>query len=812
MTERKPLRGTVAIALSVPFCVYVSAMGTASAGAIPDRPIEEPIARETFDPHPSWPWRGGHEIVFDGSVSGNVLRLVGSPSGPSRATGGPLALPGAGSYSLRWRCRTADVRRPVTLRLKIGERGISDFEHVNQAGTTDWIDHEVSFAALDGETELSLIFHLPVGEVGELRLDDLELRSDPTAFDPGAMPRSARPLAAEFPGSAWVAPLVKIPPSAEHGQPARPADRITLHAAKGEVEEAQLVLRPTSDQARVELELSELTGPSDIPRTALSWRVVESVEIPALAVRSPFGWEGPVPDPLLLAAPFQLRGGCTTSILLQIAVPVDASAGTYRGQVRLISLGGALLQVPLELTVWDFVLPETPSLYSSSHFTGAREPSERDAIVTNILTHRQDPGRAVVDALEAVEWLGLAGDAVMIDFATFDTVVEEVLAEGVKEFALPPLNLRRRTPQGSRMAPWLGLQPLTPEFNAAFSNYLAQIEAHLAQRGWLNRAHLYLWDEPTADEVESFRALLALAKGAAPGLRTAVGGANLPNPELYGLIDIWVPNLRSQILQDDDWSRIAQRQAEGEEVGAYGNNRYALDLPLVFVRLWPWTLRRYGLTRTGWFRVYQTGIDPWDPTFGRRIGSGYFLYPARETGAPPLDSLRWESLRAGMDDHDYFRILTERTEQVRRSLSGEEVFSGERLTQHFLAPMVWGTTERDFAPDEALLGMIRDAMGQEIESAPLSPALLVALVPDAPSRGTLYVRTVAGAKIYAEGGLLPLQDGYYSATVWQRPGRRALEITARLGSDEKSVLRFWPTARPPMPIYLPRCTNTRLGR
>ena len=332
---------------------------------------------------------------------------------------------------------------------------------------------------------------------------------------------------------------------------------------------------------------------------------------------------------------------------------------------------------------------------------------------------------------------------------------------------------------------------MTPEFNAAFTDYLKQLEEHLKKKGWLEQAYIYLWDEPSAEEIETFKELLLLAKGAAPDLCTAVAGSNLPNPELYGLIDIWTPNLRRQILQSDNWERIRERQALGETVGAYGNNRYAMDTPLNFIRLWPWTLRSYGLTLTGWWSVNSWSEDPWFPSTPR-LGSGYLLYPPLEQGGPILDSLRWEALRAGMEDYEYLTLLHQYTEEVRAALKGESLFSGDALVQQIVSVLVWGTTERDFSSDTALLEAVRHVIGNEISGAVEPPLILTAFEPSSSSIGILHVLVEPGATVTVNGGAVCLQNGRYTGEATRSSDEAFFVIEASLGDHHKRITRFWP--------------------
>ena len=751
------------------------------------------ITAETFDAGENWKWRGSCETVWDELAHSNVLLLTCDPPRKAHAMAGPITLPHEGTYTLRWRCRTKDVTRPVSIGLQLGERTLQEFEGAIQGRTTDWLWHEISFIVLAGEEELFI--HLSFAEEGKAWFDDLTLTETPTAFSSPAMIDSGASflILNDWGLVASVYPLCKVYPDTSFTTDLPRVDSLQLSAARNETEQIMLVLNPSYDQHVITVGLSVLTGPGEIPAENLSWRLVESVTLPATALRSSYGRAGKNPDPLVPVLSFEAKAGKNTTLLFQIDVPSNVPAGLYHGEI--ILRGDSVIRLPLELSVWDFDLPVLRTLHSEAGFR-ARWGSttledETLQIAANLIEHGHIPQRAIAMELDDTSWLYPDGDHVVIDFAVFDGIVEEWLARGVREFVLPPVGLHRRTPKGARLGPWLGFTPLTPEFNASFADYLKQLEEHLKEKGWLEHTYIYLWDEPSAEEIETFKELLLLVRRAAPDLRTAVAGSNLPNPELYGLIDIWTPNLRRQILGDADWERLRERQSLGETAGAYGNNRYAMDTPLNFIRLWPWMLRRYGLTLTGWWSVNSWPEDPWFPSTPR-LGLGYLLYPPLEQGGPILDSLRWEALQAGMEDYEYLTLLHQYTEEVRTALKGESLFSGEALVQQFIAPLVWGTTERDFSSDTALLEAVRHVMGNEISESLRPPLILTAFEPSSSSIGILHVLVEPGATVTVNGVAVSLRNDRYAGEVTRISDEAFFVIEASLGDHHKRITRFWP--------------------
>jgi hypothetical protein len=236
----------------------------------------------------------------------------------------------------------------------------------------------------------------------------------------------------------------------------------------------------------------------------------------------------------------------------------------------------------------------------------------------------------------------------------------------------------------------------TPEHARLFKDYLSQVEAHLRQRGWLPKAFVYWFDEPDPKDYAFVVAGMARLKAAAPGLRRLL--TEQPEPALMGHVDIWCG-------LTPEWTpeKVQARRAAGEEVWWYictgPKAPYVtefIDHPGTELRLWPWQSWQYGVKGLLiWATIYWSSPlvypaprlqDPWaDPMswvsgydfpvgfispWGN--GDGRFLYPPRrDPNAPqspcldePINSLRWENLRDGMEDYEYFWLLRRQIEQL----------------------------------------------------------------------------------------------------------------------------------------------------
>jgi hypothetical protein len=423
-----------------------------------------------------------------------------------------------------------------------------------------------------------------------------------------------------------------------------------------------------------------------------------------------------------------------------VRVPADARPGIYKGAVRL--RGAFDADVGVRLRVWPFTLPDKPALRSIAvlrmhgirgvQASGASSALSDDAWWDKFFalcsSYGQMPGLYIVNQLEGVDWVKVRPDhTVSLDFRPLDKLIRklEEAGHGDSIQTVPPHNLRRRGPDRRRvLSPWHGLQPLTPEFDKAFGDYLRQMEARLDAAGRLESTEVYLWDEPSNPrEIAQFRQILELAEKSAPRLLKAVGGRGAPYPELYGLIDDWTVHMRWLHVDEATRRRVRERRAAGDEVGGYGNNRYYLDMPLIFMRLWPWVLKREGMTSTGWWSVNEWSSNPWEEVKkqgggGSRVGAGCLIYPPRNADEPISASLRLEALRDGMEDYAYLRLLEQslRRDAARRgsmTVAQADAYAAEQV-RDYVVKLTWGCMESQWRNEPRLLQQVRSEVARKI--------------------------------------------------------------------------------------------------
>lgn len=228
---------------------------------------------------------------------------------------------------------------------------------------------------------------------------------------------------------------------------------------------------------------------------------------------------------------------------------------------------------------------------------------------------------------------------------------------------------------------------VTPELRRAYEEAYRRLEEHLRKQGWLDKAYFYWFDEPTEKDYPFVAEGMRLLHRLAPGVRRLL--TEQPEPPLYGMVDIWVP-----VLDAFDPKRAKERQRQGEEVwwyvccgprAPYPNN--FVDHPAICHRIRFWAAEKYGVQGSlYWSTTYWASKgkprNPWDNPASYAPdglfwgnGDGFLLYPPRSGEPPkepvlepPVDSQRWELIREGLEDREYFWLLRRLLQRARESL------------------------------------------------------------------------------------------------------------------------------------------------
>jgi hypothetical protein len=500
-------------------------------------------------------------------------------------------------------------------------------------------------------------------------------------------------------------PMVKVKPG--DGPPPSAQAGIVLAAARNEFEPFQLVVRAEgSDLSSVDVELSDLRGPGNAAIPADRATIYLEKFLDVTTPSSIEGGTGEWPDALVPridryaherrnAFPFPVAAGRSQPVWVELYVPPDTPPGTYTGSVRVTAKGAAETRFPVTLRVWAFTLPSTSSLPTTFGFNGigalkehrGRYTSDEDLLAITAaytraaLMHRISTHGGTL-APPTVRSHGPS--AVEVDFRFYDREVGPLL-DGRALAATDPLAGAKATSTELRLPN--GLDDATRD--AALREWIR----HFKAKGWSDRLYDYLRDEPQAADFAKVAADGRALLNAEPTLATLV--TTRYDRRLADAVSIWAPVVNcldekpgaDRFCPEPEVPRdaYAPELAKGKRLwwyqscGSHGCNivggsyftgwpSYVVDAPAISHRVMEWLTWKYRVGGELYFNTdeaYGRGVDPWtDIRMHGGNGDGTLFYPgtpARIGGTTdiPIESVRLKLIREGLEDYEYFHLLSE---------------------------------------------------------------------------------------------------------------------------------------------------------
>lgn len=492
---------------------------------------------------------------------------------------------------------------------------------------------------------------------------------------------------------AWTVP-VEIRVSRAAFSPRPDAGTIELEGLAGEVLSAQVAVRSNRDIERLSASLRDLSSPDG------------KGSIPAAAGRVRYGGFVPVvetmtltADPLLEDRSIDVPANLAQPVWITLALPRDARPGRYEGKLELSSSSGQSAAFDLSVEVLPAVLPE-PSEWKFMLFMW-QDPTavakayglevwseehwrilERCAAnyyahgIKSITTHIiYDPWNGVRGwgSDQMVEWKypgevkAGGADKWEWDFAVFDRYVQMMMDAGIRE---------KIDMYAMVMGPWIipdahirYLDTATGEYRTVRQNvgellwreawraFLPVLRDHLKEKGWFDRAVLGFDEKPK----EIMQLIFAFVDSVAPDFRLSQAGGYAGDDKRRGEELV----LHMESFQDPiRWAElkpVVERLKQDPHGYATFYTACVPWYPNTFLfsqlresRLMPWIARRYGFEGYSRWAVDLFPEDVWNrPRFTWSSGDMFFVWPGPEG---PLDSMRWELLRQGIQDYEALEI------------------------------------------------------------------------------------------------------------------------------------------------------------
>ncbi|MBI4556513.1 MAG: DUF4091 domain-containing protein [Candidatus Hydrogenedentes bacterium] len=483
---------------------------------------------------------------------------------------------------------------------------------------------------------------------------------------------------------------------------------ITLRAARNETEDAQVIVRVPKgvEISSAHFSLPDLAGPNGatFSKENLSaywvWYTYvlnnpkENTDPSMYLRRAPAFF----PDAFLENPVIRIRDEWTQPLWVSVRVPKGTGPGTYSGALAIDLTDGAgqatHFDVPLELRVWPFTLPDEPRLHHTEWFSvDALANYYRIAPWTEecwawIEKVAEDMARHKQDTILTPFW-GLvqvrqdAAGALQCDFTALDRWVETFKKAGVTWIEgshvagrsggwESPIIWGRFHVLGADGQP-LELSPSKvseEQFEPYMKAYLQAVHAHLKERGWAERYVQHIADEPIPANEASWIHRAKCVRKWLPGVPIIDA---VMSEGLEGAIDIRVPQIqhvkpaKQRKSKEVFWSYVCLAPQ-----GKYPNR--FLDYPSIRNRILFWLSYTHdleGFLHWGynywltWSNVpAPVDVSPWLDATGASIycadrlplpaGDPHIVYPGKNR---ICSSIRWEVVRKGIEDYGYLYLL-----------------------------------------------------------------------------------------------------------------------------------------------------------
>ena len=497
------------------------------------------------------------------------------------------------------------------------------------------------------------------------------------------------------------------------------ATEVNISAAKNEVESFQVVVTaPKENVTLVKVNLSDLTGKNGakIGKENVQLFREEYVRVRMSTARAELP-PGLYADPLvpfvnpvtgqpiepltesrarwgepitrsgydMYAVPFEIFKGQNQTLWVDVRIPKNIPADTYRGELRVQGQRGISGQIGVSVTVWDFTLPDGPThrnhfgnFSNVARYFNIERGSDRFRQIEMeycraTAEHRINP--PIPDHLLPR----------VNDDGSLEIVPErhKALKEFMEKFHVTDFEIPRarfaRLPSSTTGPDYKTISPANREKT---QHYYKEFYKYLQDNGWEKRAYLYMLDEPNLREnYEQVLVLGQLVHEAVPQLKCLVVEQTYSQdpswPDIDPAVDIWCPlwsfidrqTISDKIAHGDEvWSytalvqRSPQYHPQYEKVKNLDPPYWHIDRPLTVYRIPTWINYQYDITGLLYWSTVTTVIEPWfNPAFAHPRhynGGGFLFYPGVPCGIDgPVSSIRLKNLRDGMEDYEYFTML-----------------------------------------------------------------------------------------------------------------------------------------------------------
>lgn len=593
-------------------------------------------------------------------------------------------------------------------------------------------------------------------------------------------------------------------------------DSVNLFGIRGEILSGQFIINPVRTGGKVTVESIDLKNSSGLS-IPLNWNFVGTIPLTENTPNQPVDHlirKAPAdfPDYLMEEKELELKPKTYKAVWLTASIPENTPAGKYSGSIK-VRLNNELKSIPLTLIVYPLLLPSERHLdvvewHNTSVFGkiyGIKEAYSPEwfsmlaKIAANFAEHRQNTfqvpfGSIGISVNDSSEFT--------FDFTRFDQIADVFWKTGKMDL------LETGEIANFGKLRWAGTKAYLNDYevkdaeNGAINTMagrdvlprlLPAFQEHLRSKGWLDKTIFGIRDEPSVHNAVSYDQAADLVHLYAPDLKLFNA---LESTQVINHLDLAVPKLDHFA----NWyPEFRKWQNDGHElwfytVGIFQGSLFpnkTLDVPLIDSRIMHWLNYKYdatGYLHWGW---NQWTDDPLH-VVGQHIGDGWHVYPSKNGF---LNSLRWEEMRNGIQDYEYFWLLEDRILKLKNSAGSNFAWiDPKQRGKEIAGRVVFDFAHRTFDP--AVLEHAKMQLINELLMAEESPALYVQTNPPENSEMTsgstveVMVCSEPGTKISINDKIIPESaSGLFMEQFGLSASHNKITVIAENGGKTKTIVR-----------------------
>jgi hypothetical protein len=566
-------------------------------------------------------------------------------------------------------------------------------------------------------------------------------------------------------------------------------DSVKLFGIRGEIISGQFVISAKKKLANVTVEIGELKNiktDNNLPSIAAEWNFAGSIPLSKNTPNQPVSHlvrQAPArfPEYLMNERQLDVKEKTWQSVWITVSIPEKVESGIYTGKVTVRS-GQESQSLPFSVTIFPLTLPVERHLdivewYNTDNFSRFHGIQEEFSpawfamlrkYADNMVKHRQNSFRVDMDMIAIQQ----SGDSVFsFDFSRFDQIADVFWNTRKMDWMETGfLALRGKGGWSDTNFRWKEFKIKNSETGEVITmpgkdvipSLVAAFEAHLRQKGWLSKTWFHIQDEPAVHNALSWIEFSKFIHQYAPDLRRMDA---IETTHLLNDIEIAVPKLDHFSTWYDKYKKWEQKGNElwFYTVGIYQGSLFpnkTIDVPLIDSRIMHWLNYKYdatGYLHWGW---NQWNEDPMKDV-GMHIGDGWHVYPAKDG---VLNSLRWEEMRNGIQDYEYFWMLENRICELKNSLGSRfSWIDPKQRGKEIAGRVVQGFADR--TNDPQVLNNAKMQLINELLDFERSPVVYIQTNPPEGSEITsgssveVFVYAEPGTKITVNRRVLPENPG-----------------------------------------------------